>query len=30
MPLVSDQLCYVEEAGAWRITGYSGGGGSDK
>ncbi|HLN09359.1 MAG TPA: hypothetical protein VK281_10435 [Xanthobacteraceae bacterium] len=27
MPLVSDQLCYIKEAGGWRITGYAGGGG---
>jgi hypothetical protein len=27
MPVAFDQLCYVKEGGAWKISGYAGGGG---
>jgi hypothetical protein len=25
LPIVTDQLCYIKEAGGWKITGYAGG-----
>ena len=25
LPIVSDQLCYIKDAGGWKITGYAGG-----
>ena len=25
LPIVTDQLCYIKDAGGWKITGYAGG-----